>query len=99
MSESQVIRKIITVIAIIASFVGAAAGQVSRWTARNVGLPLSPAVVSGVFIQPSDGSLFGLTNNGLFTSSDGGEYWRPISSISGVRSLTIDPENTGTIYA
>jgi photosystem II stability/assembly factor-like uncharacterized protein len=87
------------IIAVMVSVAGAEAAPASRWTERGSGLPVSRAVVSRLSIHPRNGSLFGLTDNGLFKSSDGGEHWRPVSSITGVRSLAMDAENTDTIYA
>jgi photosystem II stability/assembly factor-like uncharacterized protein len=50
-------------------------------------------------IHPKNSSLFALTDNGLFKITDGGQHGTPISSITGVHSLVMDPENSGTIYA
>ena len=91
-------RKLMAIIAVIVSVAGAAAAQEAQWTERSSGLPVSRAVVGRLSIHPKDSSLFGLTNNGLFKSTDGGQHWALVSSITGVRSLVLDPENSSTIY-
>src|SRR5262249_23517167 len=86
--------------AVMVSVAGAASAQGSQWTDQSSGLPVSRAVVTRLSIHPKDGGLFGLTTNGrLFRSSDGGQHWTPVSSITGVRSLVMDVENPNTIYA
>src|SRR5215813_9012158 len=96
---NQVTGKLMAIIAVMVSVAGAAAAQGAQWTERSSGLPVSRAPVGRLYIHPKDSSLFGLTNNGPFKSTDGGQHWAQVSSITGVQSLVIDPENSGTIYA
>jgi photosystem II stability/assembly factor-like uncharacterized protein len=82
------------------SVAGALSAQGSQWIERSAGLPVSQAVVTGLSINPKGGGLFALTPfNGLFKSSDGGENWGLVRSITGVLSLAMKAENTSTIYA
>jgi photosystem II stability/assembly factor-like uncharacterized protein len=96
---NQVTGKLMALITVMVSVAGAAAAQGAYWTERSSGLPVSRAVVNRLFIHPKDGTLFGLTDDGLFKSTDGGQHWAPVMSITGIQSLVMDPENSGTIYA
>src|SRR5215470_9900482 len=87
------------IIAVMVSVAGSAAAQGAQWTERSSGLPVSRAVAIKLSIHPKNSSLFALTDNGLFKSTDGSQHWAPVSSITGIKSLVMDPENSGTVYA
>src|SRR5437762_2185092 len=73
----------------------------TSWTAINSGLPGTAAGVAALLVDPKNPStIHALTpqsstsSGGIFRTSDGGGSWTAISSVSGVGSLVIDPNNS-----
>jgi photosystem II stability/assembly factor-like uncharacterized protein len=77
----------------------------ASWHAVNSGLPIGTGAgaccSSAVVIDPGDSNTLYVPNRdgALFKSTDGGASWNASGLIPGVRSLTIDPRNSSSIYA
>ena len=89
-------------LAIVGIHTGIALG--ARWSEIGAGLPPGAvAPVETLIVDPQNGStLYALTprpSQSIFKSTYGGERWKALSSIAGVRVLALDPTSTSTIYA
>ena len=74
----------------------------ARWSEIGTGLPPGAvAPVATLIIDPQTGStLYAQTpGESIFKSTDGGESWKALSSIAGVRVLALDPISPSAIYA
>jgi photosystem II stability/assembly factor-like uncharacterized protein len=74
----------------------------ANWTQIDAGLARTAAGVSQVVVDPLSPSTVyavGLNSASLFRSTDGGDTWAALPSITGVGALAIDPTNSSTLYA
>ena len=78
---------------------GVASGQ--SWRQINSGLPVTVAGARSLTFDPTTPSIvYGVGPNGtLFKSNDGGQSWNAISRATSVRSVVVDPKNSGNVYA
>lgn len=67
-----------------------------RWQVSNAGLP-TPTPYALAVDPKMSGHIFLATDDGLFTSTDGGDTWKLASRV-GTISLLIDPLNPTTLY-
>jgi photosystem II stability/assembly factor-like uncharacterized protein len=71
----------------------------ASWTEVDAGLPLSPAGVTTVVVDPGSPSTVYALGGSLFKSTDGGATWDMAGGVSSVSALVIDPSDSSTLYA
>jgi photosystem II stability/assembly factor-like uncharacterized protein len=78
--------------------------QSATWTNVSSGLPGTPVNVHSIAIVTKQSStLYAHTvsaygTSGLYKSTDAGATWSVLSSIVGVNTITVDPQNPSTLY-
>src|SRR5689334_7873810 len=98
---------VLTLAAITA--LGGSIASAASWVEINTGLNGIPLSVNSLLIDPASPSTIyaqTITNlNGpvptrdLYKSTDAAATWKPVSGISGVTALVLDPRNSSVIYA
>ena len=72
-----------------------------RWNPINAGLPSTVAEIRALTVAPSNPStVYAVTSNSsLLKSVDAGGSWKPVSGITGVIAVAVDPDTSSTVYA
>src|ERR1041385_928513 len=77
----------------------------ATWSEIDAGLPSTGVNVRAVVVAPRTpttiyASAFGADGSGrIFKTTDGAASWKRISSIVGVNSVFVDPQNSSVVYA
>ncbi len=72
--------------------------QVQDWNWESLGRPLGDSAVSGIYIHPSNDSLWYVTSyKGLYVTRDAGKNWATYLS-GNTRGFAFDPHNPARLY-